>query len=47
MCRIASAAHGNGVVVSLTHLIVHMPLPFANAVAAYQMHRAKRLKKRR
>jgi hypothetical protein len=45
MCRIASDASSDGVVVSLTHLIVRNPLPFANAVAAYQRHRVKKLKK--
>jgi hypothetical protein len=45
MCRIASDSGGDGVVVSLTHLIVRKPLPFADAVAAYQKHRVKKLKK--
>lgn len=47
MCRIASEASGDGVVVSLTHLIVPNPFPFAGAVAAYQKHRVKKLKKQR
>lgn len=44
-CRIASEAGGDGIVVSLTHLIVRKPLPFADAVAAYQRHRVEKLKK--
>ena len=44
-CRIASEA--DSVVVSLTHLIIRNPLPFAGAVAAYQKHRVKKLKKQR
>ncbi len=47
MCRIASDAGGDGIVVSLSHLIVRNPLPFAGAVAAYQGHRVKKLKKQR
>ena len=46
-CRIASEAGGDVIVVSLTHLIVRKPLPFAGAVAAYQKHRIKKLKKQR
>ena len=45
MCRIASEAGGDGIVVSLTHLTVRKPLPFADAAAAYQKHRVKKLKK--
>jgi hypothetical protein len=47
MCRIASKDAVSVVVVSLTHLAVHKSLPFANAVAIYQKHRAKKLKKQR
>lgn len=47
MCRIASEAGADGIVVSLTHLTVRKPLPFADAVVAYQRHRVKKLKKQR
>ena len=47
MCRIISPAGGDVIVVSLTHLIVRKPLPFADTVAAYQRHRIKRLRKQR
>lgn len=44
-CRITSSNADNALVVSLTHLFVRKPLPFADAVAAYQKHRIKKLKK--
>ena len=47
MCRILSPAGGDTIVVSLTHLAVRKPLPFAEAVTAYQKHRVKKLKKQR
>ena len=36
---------GGGLVVSLTHVHVPKTLPFAEAVAAYQKHRVKKLKR--
>ncbi len=45
MCRIATEAGNDGVVVSLTHIVVRKPSLFADAVAAYQKHRVKKLRK--
>jgi hypothetical protein len=47
MCRITSEAGDDGFVVSLTHIIVRRPSPFAAAAAAYQKNRVKKLKKQR
>jgi len=45
VCHLAPAGNGAALVVSLTHILVHRPLPFAGAVWQYQKHRVKKLKK--
>jgi hypothetical protein len=46
VCHIVPLEKQEALVVSLTHLHVPRAMPLAEAVAAYQKHRVKRLKKR-
>ena len=45
VCHIARSGRREMLVVSLTHIFVPRSLPFAAAVAQYQKHRIKKLKK--
>ena len=46
VCRLDLAQGSNsGIVVSITHLRFHPHLPLARDIAAYQKHRAKRLRR--
>jgi hypothetical protein len=45
MCHIVSSSKKEGLVVSLTYARVSRSMPLARAVADYQKHRVKKLKK--
>ena len=45
LCHITPEAGRNPIIVSLTHVRLHRPLPLAKAVFDYQKHRVKKLKK--
>jgi hypothetical protein len=45
MCHIAPPEDKSALVVSLTHVHVPRSMPLARAVADYQKHRVKKLKK--
>jgi hypothetical protein len=45
MCRIVRTDKGEALVVSLTHVHVPRSMPLARAVADYQKHRVKKLRK--
>jgi hypothetical protein len=47
ICHLAPSDGRNALVVSPTQLRVRRPMPFAPAVADYQKHRIKRLKRQR
>jgi hypothetical protein len=45
VCHMAPSNAGGVLVVSLTHVLVPRSMPLATAVALYQKHRVKKLKK--
>ena len=47
VCHIQPDNTENALVVSLTHIRVHRPLPLAAAVFDYQKHRIKKMKKQK